>query len=423
MTVGSSKFDASPSALGYLNQLRSALLIALQRDDEPYLCLSVEKLDDVAFHEANNSPNVATELRQYKLHVERQGGLGDKSPDIWKTLRVWAEAATTGQIDLDRVKLCLVTTSAVTDQNAVRLLHPDPSKREPETARESLEKAGSESKNEVVREAYSALSKLTVPERKKLFSAMYLFSGSIDATSVQGQIGRCLWSACVSQHRDAFINRLEGWWIDLVVRHLSQGDPALIPIYLVQQQVDEIRSQFGRDRLPDDLLHESIPEDVIDTTEESVFVRQLTLIRISAARLRLAQEDHYRAFAQRSRWVKDKLVGLDEMVRYETRLVTCWKERFLIMVEGVQAACDEPTLAHHGSELLNWIVAEAPSRSHLWIRLDFQSEYMTKGSYHMLADQLRVGWHPEYQARLAPPATPPVPPASKLPRKRKGISK
>ena len=26
---------------------------------------------------------------------------------------------------------------------------------------------------------------------------------------------------------------------------------------------------------------------------------------------------------------------------------------------------------------------------------------MVRGSYHMLADKLRVGWHPQYRARLA----------------------
>jgi hypothetical protein len=396
------------------------LLLALQRDDEPDLCLSIEKLDDVALHDDADFSLAARKLRQYKLHVNRQGGLGDKSTDIWKTLRVWAEAVVARRIDLDRVRLCLVTTSEASERHAVSLLGPDPSGREPEKARLALEKSGAESKSPVVSVAYATLSKLSVPDRKKLFSSIYLFSGSIDAARVQAEIARCLWSACLPQHRDAFINRLEGWWVDLVVRHLSEPDPVPNPISLVQQKVHEIRCEFDRDRLPDDLLGASIPERAIDDTDNSLFVRQLLLVAISQARVRLAQEDHYRAFTQRSRWVKDKLVDLGEVIKYEGRLIGCWRERFLIMLEEVPPESDEHTLVRHGAALFNWVVVEAPSRSQLWFRPEFQSEYMTKGSYHMLADQLRVGWHPKYQDRLSfPIPSVPNPPAPSQPVKQR----
>jgi len=86
MSGSSLPFDASPSALGYLYQCRYALLLALQKDDNPNLCLSIEKLDDIAFHESPSNPSVARECLQFKHKINRAGGLGDSSPDIWKTL-------------------------------------------------------------------------------------------------------------------------------------------------------------------------------------------------------------------------------------------------------------------------------------------------------------------------------------------------
>jgi hypothetical protein len=100
MAGSSSPFDASPSALGYLHQCRCALLLALQRDDIPDFGLSIEKLDDVAIHAPSSVTAAVVELRQHKLHLSRQGNLGDKSPDIWKTLRVWSEAVLANRIDL-----------------------------------------------------------------------------------------------------------------------------------------------------------------------------------------------------------------------------------------------------------------------------------------------------------------------------------
>src|SRR5947207_804193 len=83
---------------------------ALQKGDDPNLCLSIEKLDDVAFHESPSSPSVARECLQFKHKINRAGGLGDSSPDIWKTLKIWAEAIKNKRIDLDRTSLFLVTT-------------------------------------------------------------------------------------------------------------------------------------------------------------------------------------------------------------------------------------------------------------------------------------------------------------------------
>jgi hypothetical protein len=50
MSGGASQFDASASALGYLYQCRYALLLALERAEEPNVSISIEKLDDVSFH-------------------------------------------------------------------------------------------------------------------------------------------------------------------------------------------------------------------------------------------------------------------------------------------------------------------------------------------------------------------------------------
>lgn len=403
MSGRSSPFDASASALGYLYQCRYALLLALRRVEEPNVSISIEKLDDVSFHLEGTPQPAATELRQFKLHAKRQGGLGDKSPDIWKTLKIWAEAVQSKQIDLDLVTLCLVTTSTVSDQNSVQWLLPDPAVRNPEEARKKLEEAGANSTNNVISDAFNSLSKLPESDRVKMFRAVYLLQGSVPPTDLQQEIGRCLWAASLPQHRQAFVERLEGWWINVVVSHLNDLTPPPIPLQRVQQHVHEIRAQFRRDCLPDDLFNEAVPPEATKPDDDRMFVRQLILVGLSSARLHLAQEDHYRAFTQRSRWVKQQLVGFDEETNYEARLIVGWKERFAIMQEGMAGSNDDAMLAGHGLRLYEWIVLEAPSKAQLWVRTDFQTEYMVKGSYHMLADQLRVGWHPEYEARLKPP--------------------
>ena len=72
-----SDFSAAPSALGYLFQIRYALVLLL-RADEPENVISIEKLDDVAFEE-DGEPK---QLLQFKHHVINSATLTDSSPKI-----------------------------------------------------------------------------------------------------------------------------------------------------------------------------------------------------------------------------------------------------------------------------------------------------------------------------------------------------
>lgn len=78
-------FSASDSALGYLYQVRLALLSSLERlGQDQTFALYLETLDDVVFE----STGSAFELLQLKHHCQRAANLTDASPDLWKTLRV-----------------------------------------------------------------------------------------------------------------------------------------------------------------------------------------------------------------------------------------------------------------------------------------------------------------------------------------------
>jgi len=392
--------------------------LALKRGDDPNVCISIEKLDDVAFHESSASPGVARELLQFKHNISRTGGLGDSSSDVWKTLRIWAEAVKAKRFHLDRASLFLVTTATATNRNAVRHLRPDSSTRKPHDALAELETAGAQSVNTVVKHGHAALTSLDPAERQALFNVIFLLDAAPPIVDLDHALSAEVRYAVHPHQRRALIERLEGWWLQRIVRHLSDQLPGVIPVDDIQRQLHEIREQFSRDRLPDDMSSAPLPPEAVPDADDRPFVRQLQLIHLSPTRLRNAQEDHYRAFRQRSRWVKDRLMALDEAERFELRLVDGWKERFAILEESVRPESDEAFLAQNGAKLYDWMSTEAAGHSGLWVRSDFKWAYMTRGSYHMLADLLRVGWHPHFAARLARPAAPSLTP--KQPKNRKG---
>ena len=103
---GVMKFSAASAALGYLYQVRSALLWTLRRmKSDSDFAVGVETLDDVAFETTGGEPG---ELLQTKHHRRSQGLLTDASVDLWKTLRVWFVGRALGDIPPD-ASLFLIT--------------------------------------------------------------------------------------------------------------------------------------------------------------------------------------------------------------------------------------------------------------------------------------------------------------------------
>jgi hypothetical protein len=161
--------------------------------------------------------------------------------------------------------------------------------------------------------------------------------------------------------------------------------------------MSDLRESFRQDSLPidDDLLAFDLDEATQAAHADSMFVRQLEIITAGKKRIAAAVRDYYRAFEQRSRWLRDDLLLVGDLSRYERTLIEEWE----LVFEGVKdalgetAAEDAKQKAAH--EVLRW--AETVS---LPIRPSVTTPFVTRGSLHMLADEARLGWHPDFQDRL-----------------------
>lgn len=110
-----SKFSAADSALGYLYQVRCALLWSLRRQkSEPDFLVSLETLDDVTFERMGGEP---TELLQTKHHRRSTAALTNTSSDVWRSLRVWFEGRAARAIPAS-AQLVLLTTSTAPEGSA-----------------------------------------------------------------------------------------------------------------------------------------------------------------------------------------------------------------------------------------------------------------------------------------------------------------
>lgn len=388
-------FSAVDAALGYLYQVRCALLWTLkrQRTESPDFQVSIETLDDVTFEHVGGEP---TDLLQTKHHRRGVASLNDASPDLWKTLRIWFEGHKSKAIPASTA-LYLVTTATCNEDSIAALLRH--AKRDVEGARQRLDEVARTSTNATNLAGYTAFLAATKQAQTAILERVIIVDGAPLINDLESELrGEVYWAAG-REHLAAFLQRLEGWWFRRVLRQLTDttGSQRIGSVEL-DAEMSDLREQFRQDSLPidDDLLLFDLDEATATAHQNSPFVLQLTLIRAAKQRIAAAIRDYYRAFEQRSRWMRDRLLLQTELGMYEKRLLEEWELVFEAMRNELGDAAADDAQAAAARSVLTWA-----ERTTIPIRASVTEPFVTRGSLHMLADDGRLGWHPEFRSRLA----------------------
>lgn len=389
-----SQFSAADAALGYLYQVRVALLWALRRfRSESDFIVSLETLDDVAFEAKGGKPE---ELLQTKHHRSREARVTDTSPDLWKSLRVWFESHAAKSIPADTALHLLTTATAPAGSVAAHLRSEG---RNVDAALQVLESTAQSSNNRANEHAYAAFLSCPFPARKAILDRVVIIDAAPTVNDLdQALRNEVLWAVDRKFH-EPFLQRLEGWWFRRALKQLvaiAQGDRILAQE--IEAQMSDLREQFKQEALPiDDNLLEFTLDDATQAAQaDSKFVRQLDLIKAGKRRIAAAIRDYYRAFEQRSRWMRDDLLLVGELDKYERRLIEEWEIVFEAMRDELGAEATDNAKEQAARTVLQWA-----ERTPIPIRLNVTEPFVTRGSLHMLADEVRVGWHPEFRERLA----------------------
>jgi len=351
--------------------------------------MRLETLDDVVF-ESDGQPR---EIIQTKHHLNGQARLTDGSEDLWKTLRIWTVARKAGQVPAGAA-LALLTTASAPEGSIAKMLGPGSERHEDEAHRRLLATAAS-STNAANQDAYTEFKSLGPADQKALLSQVTIYDGQPDIIDLDSELHSALFFAVGREHQEHFLERLEGWWLKRVVANLSDADSAPILGEELDAEITRIRDQFRDDNLPvdDDILEAEVPASGF---EDRLFVEQLRFIRIGNPRILIAIRDYFRAFEQRSRWIRQELVLVGELDRYEDRLLEEWELFFEQMRDELGAEPSEDAKEHAAQALYRWL----ETGTHIPIRPRVDHPSIPRGSYHMLADNARLGWHIEWRERL-----------------------
>lgn len=392
-TVMSNMFSAGASALGYIYQVRYALYILMKKGREtPSLSVSVEAIDDIAFEEEGEP----RELLQLKHKVKGRANLTDSSSDLWGTVRVWAHYVRENKVNPEELIFTLVTTQTAKPGSIPGRLRPG-SKRDTRKIVEDLERVADESESSTNQAAYDEFNKLSGDQKRGLVNAIRVLDNSSNVGNVTKNIKNDIDLFVDPQKRDPFYERLEGWWLDKAIEQIRKGGAISgIQYQELRHKIVSLRDQFVEDNLPADFRTPlEIEESELDP-QETVFVRQLELVSVHRERIRQAIGEYYRAYKQRNKWARDGLIVDEDLEDYESRIKYEWKDYFLRMKENIPDDAEEGDKMKEGRKLYNMIRDQVDEH----IKPKFNEAYHQRGSYHMLANELKVGWHRDFIQRL-----------------------
>ena len=386
----SASHSASASLTGYLFQARYALLRGLEEGRRhPGHALSVEKLDDVAF-EDDGRP---VELIQTKHHVTGSD-VSDSSVDVWKTLNIWVKRLAEYPTDVANTRLVFLTTSEAVSDTALSMLRRAGDGRNEVRAKEVLLSVAKTSRNQATAAAREAFLSLTDSARRVLIGNMWVFDRAPNIIDVREEIETVLHYSAPPEQVGALTDHLEGWWFNRIVVAMTDENFTTIELSSIQNKVAELRERFRLGKLPLDDTIEATTDVGQLAADDRTFVRQMKLVRVSEEEVIATVQDYYRAYEQRSRWAREHLFLDGEADRYDRSLRDAWHRRFLACTADLSDSCDNTSREAEGRRVFRWAREyQKPlrNRDEIWL---------SSGSFQMLADEVRIGWHPDYATLL-----------------------
>ncbi len=318
---------------------------------------------------------------------------GDKSESLWNTLAIWVNAVKSGEVELEFTQFFLVTNKDIRANGlALQMSKADNETKASEcynrlvTIRSTM-KGGSkvdQKAKEVMALGKEDLCKLIHQITCEKFSAVL---GSKDRAEIASKF-----HLTERESHDIIIDQLIGWLSTTLISMWNNGKPGWIHREAMDNQLDRLRGELRRKRFRASPARELlISEEEKNKQIEKLFVKQLEIISAEEDIAYEAIVDFIRCGKEKLRFAQEgKLTGAD-WDEFHTKLEEKWKTIFRLY--KLEEHIPEEKL---GQKVFHKTMAiEEPRVGEVETE-----QYLVKGSYHHLSNELSVGWHPKYKKIL-----------------------
>lgn len=400
--MGHSKHDATDSAAGYYFQAMFGLLVLLDAPDGH--AVSIETADDI--EKTGPSP----QLIQLKHSLDQPPALTERNDGLWNTFSIWIPHLATPELSFIFVTCAAIAedhalqalTSPDADRSAVQKLLEDEARRVVKAVSDAAVGANTPAHTSGTPAPFRhriagcrAFLALSASQRHDFVRRTVILHKNFNLASIETAVAAKL-STIMKTLRVRVARRLTEWWDCRVARSLAGVDARTIERDEVLQRLFSIMRELDDDALTDDFGLKS-PDDLSGLLGSTMEL-QIRLVGGGDSRVQHAALARWRARSQRDRWLSDSVGVAEDLRRYDQHLIEYWHTRHGPLRDDC-AALDDGEKRRAGLDLWEWAFHQAP-KAVPPPRPRWTADFLTQGSYQQLAEEVLVGWHPDFLALL-----------------------
>jgi hypothetical protein len=382
------KHSAPGSNAGFGYQFERALFWLAQ--SPAGFLIGIETDDDVAI----KGPDSSKVLEQDKHSIREDGEpFGDRSKDLWNTLAIWLDALESGDAPIDTSVFLMVTNKELRECIAHQINHAQ-CDADANTCIEALERAGKKPSEKIA----EFVKRVLKPESREMLRELICKCELIDGSNAtaneklrQETIARLQLPEWCGPHAQAIANELLGWLHTQAQNAWRQRQPAWLKrdhfVNQLHAIIDRLKRQISRERA-EHLI--PVPAEKVGKEKGRPFVKQLHLVTDDDTLVDTAIREFIRCNIEKSRLSAQGDVTDDDWNGFEVALLSRW-EKIRARVLRMNKSGDEGEI---GFEIFTDTTEEYREKL---AGSDTEQVYLTSGTYHRLADMVRVGWHPRFK--------------------------
>lgn len=352
--------------------------------------VGVETDDDVAVR----NPNASHLLEQDKHSIlDGAEPFGDRSKDLWNTLAIWISALDDKQVFPSSTMFLMVTNKTLPDCTA-RNISTAKSEQEIAACVTALENAAKNPPKHIATQMERVLRASSRDNLRSLISSCELVDGA------QAAAGKALRKATIAQLQlpewsltgaDSIADELLGWLHRTALAAWQANQPAWIQrdhfVNNLHAVLERRKRQITRERA-EHLI--PVTEDKVGQAKARPFVKQLHLVTDDDTIVDSAIREFIRCNIEKSRLSVEGNVTDDDWNAFEAALLSRWG-KIRARVERMKQTQPERDI---GFEIFTDTTEEHREKL---AGSDTEQVYLTSGTYHRLADMVKVGWHPRFK--------------------------
>lgn len=377
-------------ALGYFTQ--ETIMTELLASGRPGSRVSLEVFEDVGVEEATG----AKKFVQTKSALTGNP-LSDRAIPFWKTLANWA-------VDLKKADF--------SDLDLV-LYIAKPRSDSPESIADRFNRAATtEAATAAIAEIRGELAaELASQAKDDTNAAFHIKRFFATPPAVQAEIVRCFRIKTSTRtpqedlperfpfippaHLDDTVAHAQGWVKREAELLMEKGEPAIISRDAFHAEMTAYIRKHRERAILRSVAPATVPPEKQAELLPSTFVRQLEIVNAEFEDRMQAVSDFFRAAADRTKWGETAEVHQTSFDEFEESLQRTW--------QNLRRASEIQHMAHPEDKRGLLLFSEC-SNHKAELAGQIVPNHFIPGTFHTLANQERVGWHPRYREVLA--ATP-----------------